>query len=195
MTRTNFAAAIMLSALSLLLAACGGGDTTKADEDAIRETNKKWMELIVAKDAKAVSELYAEDGEMLPPNAPKAKGREALQKGWEEMFKIPDVNLTFETERFVFAKSGDLAVEVGTYKFAGAGMTDTGKAVVTWTKKDGKWQVLTDMFSSDAPPPAPTATVPADSGVVPGPAETGPAPTTPPATTAPAPATPAPTNP
>jgi len=193
MTRTNIAAALMLTAFTLLTA-CGGGGSPQDDENAIRETNKKWMELIVAKDAKAVSEIYAEDGEMLPPNAPKAKGREALQKGWEEMFKIPDVNLTFDTERFVFAKSGDLAVEVGTYKFAGAGMTDTGKAVVTWIKKDGKWQVLTDMFSSDAPPPAPApapaATVPADSGAVPGPAETGPAPATPPATTPPAPSTP-----
>jgi uncharacterized protein (TIGR02246 family) len=186
----------VLTAFSLLLAACGGGGSPAADEAAMRDINKKWLDLIVAKDAKAIAELYAEDGAMLPPNAPKAQGRAAIQKGWEDMFGIPGVTLTFETERFVIANSGDLAVDIGTYKFAGNGMTDTGKSVVTWAKKDGKWQVLTDMFSSDAPPPAPAptpaATVPADSGAVPGPAETGPAPATPGTTP---PATPAPTTP
>ena len=190
MTRTHAAAAVLLTAFALLLAACGGGGSSAADEAAIRDANKKWLELIVAKDAKGIAnDIYAEDGAMLPPNAPKAAGREAVQKGWEEMFKIPNVTLTFETERFVIAKSGDVAVDIGTYKFGGGGMTDTGKSVVTWTKKDGKWQVLTDMFSSDAPPPppAPAATAPAGTGATPGPAETGPAPATPAPTTTPAP--------
>lgn len=116
------------------------------------------MEAIAAKDAKAVAAIYAEDGQMLPPNAPKAVGREALEKAWAGLMGMPGMTLTFETETFVFAKSGDLAVDIGTYKFTAGGHTENGKAVVTWTKRDGKWLVLTDMFSSDqppAPPPAP----------------------------------------
>jgi uncharacterized protein (TIGR02246 family) len=164
MTRFNLAAATVATACVLFLAACGGDP--KADETAIRETNAKWLALIAAKDAKGVAELYAEDGEMLPPNAPKAAGRAAVEQGWSQMFTIPGVGLTFETEKFVFAKSGDLAVDIGTYRFtAGEGAAasiDTGKYVVTWTKRDGKWYVLTDMFSSDAAPaaPAPAETMP-----------------------------------
>ncbi len=164
--------------------------STEADEAAIHEANKRWLEAIVAKDAKAIAALHAEDAQMLPPNAPRAVGREAIEKGWAETMAIPGMSLTFETEKFVFAKSGDLAVDIGSYKFtAGEGAqaaTDTGKSVVTWTKRNGKWYVLTDMFSSDQPaqPPAPAA-APAAEGTPP--AATGetapatPAPATPPA--------------
>jgi pyruvate/2-oxoglutarate dehydrogenase complex dihydrolipoamide acyltransferase (E2) component len=78
---------------------------------------------------------------------------------------IPGLQLSFETESLTFAKSGELAVEVGTYKMVmGEGATqatDTGKTTVTWIRKDGKWQVLTDMFSSDAAAPAAPAAAPA----------------------------------
>lgn len=167
---------------AMLLVACvlnACSPSTEGDEAAIRDTNKAWLAAIAAKDPKAIAAIYAEDAQFLPPNAPKAVGRDAVEKGWVAFMAIPDVTLTFETETFVFAKSGDLAVDIGTYKFSGGGQTETGKAVVTWTKRSGKWQVLTDMFSSDAPPPPAAAPAPAEA-VPATPTET-PAPTTPPA--------------
>ncbi len=159
MKLSNFAAVIMLTGASLFLTACGGSGSTTADEAAITEVNKKWHELIVAKDAKGISELYAEDGQMLPPNMPKAVGRTALEQAWNGFVNVPGMVLTFETEKLTFAQSGDLAVELGTYKFTtGEGatqVTDIGKSMVTWRKQDGKWQVLADMFSSNTPPPTP----------------------------------------
>ena len=164
MKLSNFAAVIVLTGASLFLTACGGSGSTSADEAAITEINKKWQELIVAKDAKEISELYAEDGQMLPPNTPKAVGRTALEQAWNGFVSIPGMALTFETEKFTFAQSGDLAVEVGTYKFiTGEGatqVTDIGKFIVTWRKQDGKWQILTDMFSSNSPPPTPAPVAP-----------------------------------
>ncbi|MDZ4870508.1 MAG: SgcJ/EcaC family oxidoreductase [Alphaproteobacteria bacterium] len=194
MKRLPVAFAAVVAACVLVLAACGPGGH-EADEAAIREINKAWQDKIVAKDAASIAQNYAEDAQFLPPNAPKAVGREAIQKGWSEMFAIPGVALTFESEKIVFAKSGDLAVDIATYKFSmGEGaaiVNDSGKSVVTWTKRDGKWQVLTDMFSSDlpaAPPPAPAAAPVPD--VVPAPVDGATPPATPEGTT-PAPATPA----
>ena len=191
--------AAVVAACVVLLAACGPGDHG-ADDAAIREINKAWQDKIVAKDAAGIAQNYAEDGQFLPPNAPKAVGREAIQKGWSDMFALPGVALTFESEKIVFAKSGDLAVDIATYKFSmgegAAAVNDTGKSVVTWTKRDGKWYVLTEMFSSDlpaAPPPAP-APAPA-SDVAPAPADGVTPPSSPEGTTPPAPATPAPTTP
>lgn len=196
MKRLPIAFSAVAAACVLLLAACGPGGH-EADEAAIHEANKVWQEKIVAKDAAAIAQFYAEDAQFLPPNAPKAVGREAIQKGWSEMLAIPGVALTFESEKIVFAKSGDLAVDIATYKFAmgegAAAINDSGKSVVTWTKRDGKWLVLTDMFSSDLPAaPPPAAPAPA--------AEATPAPVdgaTPPATegATPAPATPEPPAP
>ncbi|NOT40917.1 MAG: DUF4440 domain-containing protein [Alphaproteobacteria bacterium] len=148
--------------------------STEADEAAIRAANKAWLAAIVAKDAKAIGAMHAEDAQMLPPNAPKAVGREAIEKGWESLMGLPGLALTFETEKFVFAKSADLAVDIGTYSMTAGGQTDTGKSVVTWTKRGGKWVVLTDMFSSDLPVAAPAA-----APVVEAPAETPAAPPAP----------------
>jgi uncharacterized protein (TIGR02246 family) len=210
MKRLPVAFAAVVAACVVLLAACGPGGH-EADEAAINEINKAWQEKIVAKDVAGIVQLYADDAQFLPPNAPKAVGHEAIQKGWTDMFALPGVTLTFGTEKITFAKSGDLAVEVGTYKFSmgegAAAVNDTGKSVVTWTKRDGKWLVLTDMFSSDLPAtpppaaPAPEAVAPATpaDGTTPlvAPDGTTPAPATPttPAPTTPAPATPAPTTP
>lgn len=185
MTRLSVAMAAVAAVCVMFVAACGGSSPA-ADEAAIREINTKWLEAIVAKDAKTIAEFYAEDGAMMPPNAPKAVGRAAIEQGWAGFLGAPGMTLTFETEKFVFAQSGDVAVDIGTYKSsmgeASAAVADTGKSVVTWVKRDGKWLVLTDMFSSDqppAPPPAPAAEAPA---VVPS-GETAtpppPAPTTP----------------
>lgn len=186
MGRFNLAVAVVCAAL---LSACSGS-TPETEKAAIDQLNKTWLEAIVAKDAKKIAELYAEDGQMMPPNAPKAVGREAVQKGWEGVLAIPGVALTFETEKFAVAKSGDLAVEIQTYKFtAGEGAaaaTEIGKSVVTWVKRDGKWQVFSDMFSSDSAPMAPAAPQPA--------ATEGAAPATG-APAAPAPTTPAPATP
>lgn len=197
MKRLPVAFAAVVAACVLVLAACEPGDHA-ADEAAIREINKAWQDKIVAKDAASIAQNYAEDAQFLPPNAPKAVGREAIQKGWTEMFAIPGVALTFESEKMVFAKSGDLAVDIATYKFSmgegAAVVNDSGKSVVTWTKRDGKWLVLTDMFSSDLPAapaaaPAPEVTPAPVDGATPPAAPDGatPAPATP---TTPAPATP-----
>lgn len=183
---TQIAAVLIVAGGASLLSACA--PSTEADEAAIREANKKWLEAIVAKDAKAIAALHAEDAQTLPPNAPKAVGREAIEKNWAGMFGIPGMSLSFESEKFVFAKSADLAVDIGTYKFtAGEGaaaQTDIGKSVVTWTKRDGKWYVLTDMFSSNQPP-APPAPPEAPASEAPAPAAPGAevpaAPATPPA--------------
>lgn len=179
MKLTKFAAVLVLAG-AVTLNACA--PSTESDEAAIREANTKWLAAIVAKDAKAIAAMHVEDAQMLPPNAPKAVGREAIEKGWAGFMGLPGMALTFETEKFVFAKSGDLAVDIGTYKFTVDGQTDTGKSVVTWTKRDGKWMVLTDMFSSDLPPPAPAAAAtPADASATPAAPTETPAPATPPA--------------
>lgn len=194
----TFAAITLLAGASTFLVSCGGTESTAADEAAIRDANKKWQELIAKKDGKAIAnEIYAENGIMLPPNAPRVTGRDALEKSWTGMANIPGVQLSFDTDSLTFAKSGELAVEVGHYSFAAgegaAKTTELGKTVVTWIRKDGKWQVLTDMFSSDAPA---TPAAPAEAAPAPTPAPEGTTPAEAPAApAAPAAATPAPAAP
>lgn len=156
---------VLIGAAMLALGACGEQKPTAANEEAaIRAQNAKWLDAIAKKDADAVAALYAQDGEFMPPNASKVTGRDAIKGAWQAMFQIPGVGLTFATDKLVLSQNADMAVDIGSYDFksesGGSSVTDKGKSVVTWVKKDGTWLVMTDMFSSDAPPLPSTPTPP-----------------------------------
>jgi uncharacterized protein (TIGR02246 family) len=164
--------ALLFGAAVLALGACSPTSTSTTNEEAaIRAQNAKWLDAIAKHDADAVAAMYAQDGEFLPPNSPKVTGRDGIKAAWKAMFQIPEVALTFTTDKYVFGSSADLAVDIGSYDYksssAGSSVSDKGKSVVTWVKRDGTWLVLTDMFSSDAPMLPSTPTVPAASATAP----------------------------
>jgi uncharacterized protein (TIGR02246 family) len=124
--------------------------------------NRKFEAAVAKGDAAAIAKLYAEDAEILPPDAPPAKGREAIQKEFSGLvgaFK----KITLKTQEV--HGTGNLAVEVGSWKLEDAsGKGPEGKYMVVWKKNGSTWQLYRDMWSGNAPPPAPApaaATTPA----------------------------------
>ena len=134
-----------------------------ADEAAIRAQTTSWIKAFNGGDAKAIAALYAEDAILLPPGAPGAKGREAIQ--------------TFITKEIAGAKaggaifnvdpktdvgvSGKMGWESGTYTITVKGaIVEAGKFLSVSRKKGGKWLYIRDTWNADAPP-APAAPAPA----------------------------------
>jgi uncharacterized protein (TIGR02246 family) len=161
---------LLLSAAALALTACQASDkpgnnsaamnngatvNAGADEQAIRGQVDRWLELVKAKDAAGIAALYAEDGAVMPPNAPIGKGRAAIQQTWASLMQTPGFALTFAPEQIVVSASGDMALDRGTYRLAlaphGTAQTDTGKYVVVWRKIGGEWKAAADIFNSDLP--------------------------------------------
>jgi uncharacterized protein (TIGR02246 family) len=161
---------LLLSVAALLLPACQAGEQrandaaevngtaavdTGADESAIRGHVDRWLQLVKAKDAAGIAQLYAEDGAVMPPNAPIGKGRRAIQQTWASMMRTPGFGLTFVPEQIVVSSSGDMALDRGTYSLTiapdGTTQTDTGKYVVVWRKIGREWKVAADIFNSDLP--------------------------------------------
>ena len=161
---------LLLSATALLLPACqarekpakDGAEVNGAaavdpagDEQAIRAQVALWLQLVKAKDAPGIAELYAEEGAVMPPNAPIGKGRAAIQQTWASMMGTPGFDLNFTPEQIVISSSSDMALDRGTYTLkvapAGAMQTDTGKYVVVWRKIGGDWKAVADIFNSDLP--------------------------------------------
>ena len=126
-----------------------------AEERAIRGRIDRWLQLVKAKDAAGISELYTGDGAVMPPNAPIGKGRAAIQQTWQSMMATPGFGLTFTPEQIVVSSSGDMALDRGAYRLtiapAGTTITDTGKYVVVWRKIGGDWKAAADIFNSDLP--------------------------------------------
>lgn len=160
---------LLLSVAALLLPACQVGEKSAndaaevnsaavdpgADEQAIRGHVDHWHELMKAKDAAGIAELYAEDGAVMPPNAPIGKGRVAIQQTWASMMQTPGFDLTITPEKIMVSSSGDMALDRGTYRLAiapgGTAQTDTGKYVVVWRKIGSEWKAAADIFNSDLP--------------------------------------------
>ena len=160
---------LLLSVTALLLPACQAGEKpandaavngtaaveTGADEQAIRGHVDHWLQLVKAKDAAGIAELYAEDGAVMPPNAPVGKGRAAIEQTWASMMRTPGFSLTFVPEQIIVSSSGDMALDRGTYRLAvapdGTAQTDTGKYVVVWRKIGSDWKAAADIFNSDLP--------------------------------------------
>ncbi|MGQ0701661.1 MAG: YybH family protein [Gemmatimonadales bacterium] len=111
--------------------------------------------------ADIVAGFYMENATAMPPNAPMASGRAAIQavlQGFVDM----KAQLTLTPQAVV--ANGPLAIERGVYSVtftppgATAPMTDTGKYLVHWHMVDGKWMIADDIWNSDlAPPPPPPA--------------------------------------
>jgi uncharacterized protein (TIGR02246 family) len=161
---------LLLSVAALLLPACQAGEEpandaaevnssaavdTRADEQAIRGHVDHWLQLVEARDAAGIAELYAEDGAVMPPNALIGRGRTAIQQTWASMMRTPGFSLTFVPEQIVVSSSGDMALDHGTYRLTiapnGTTQTDTGKYVVVWRKIGREWRVAADIFNSDLP--------------------------------------------
>jgi uncharacterized protein (TIGR02246 family) len=142
-----------LLAIALVLAA--GAATAHADPraeiEAIRALDTKWVAAIAAKDVGWVANLYAEDGRLMAPDAPASVGRDAIEAAWKKMMERPGT-LTFAPQQINLAGSADHAYEIGTWK---VGDRDDGKYVVVWKKYGPQWKVVADIYNSNRPPAAP----------------------------------------
>jgi uncharacterized protein (TIGR02246 family) len=147
----------------LLLAGCSPAarndaataNVSAAHEQAIRSVVANWLGHIRNRDAAAIAQLYTEDGALMPPGAPAAQGRQAVEQAWRGMMETPGFELTFEPTEIVVSSAGDMALDRGTYRFTSSGsdgpVTDTGKYVVVWRNIDGSWKAAADIFNSDGP--------------------------------------------
>jgi uncharacterized protein (TIGR02246 family) len=131
-----------------------------AAKAAIDSLNLRFINLLKAGQGDSVALAYAEDGVAMPPNAPAARGRDAIKAFWSAVFPLhPGGSVRSE----VVTAQGDHAIERGAYTLtmtppgAKEPATDNGKYVVHWRRVDGKWLIVDDIWNSDrpaAPPPA-----------------------------------------
>ena len=144
----------LVVAISLIL--CCGSLFAGDDEKAIREAVKSMEAGVVAGDAARVVAMYADDAVLMPPNEPAVRGSDALRKWWGGMLGVGKAKLSINIEELVV--SGDLAVDRGTWDLnlmpngATAAVTDHGKYIVVWRKREGKWVAVSDIFNSDVAP-------------------------------------------
>jgi uncharacterized protein (TIGR02246 family) len=150
---------IVIVLLFSILSATAVADT-KAIEQTLRDLDDQWSTAAGAKDLEKTISFYSDDAIVMPPNAPADTSKEAIRRGWKDFLDAVN-DIRWKTTRVEIAKSGDLAVLIGTYDMTTKdGTKDHGKYCEVWEKKaDGNWKCGSDMFNSDLP--AAPATSPA----------------------------------
>ena len=139
----------------LLLAALLPAIAGASDEAAIRKLDVEWSAAAQSKNVDKTVSFYAEDGSVLPANAPKATGKEQIRAVWAHLLTELKADVSFAPTKIEVSKSGDLAYDIGTYELKvkdpqGKAVTEIGKYVVVWKKQsDKQWKVMADIFNAD----------------------------------------------
>ncbi|MBI1796335.1 MAG: nuclear transport factor 2 family protein [Candidatus Eisenbacteria bacterium] len=151
----------------LLAAACGcsGGAQQSAPavnqaaiSAAIDSANATFAAAAAAHDTAAVVACYAADAHFLPPNAPRADGKDAIQRAWAGMLAMPGVKVTMQSNTKIVSEAGDLVIDLGSYDMTapapkGKSMHDVGKYATTFKRMNWAWKIIVDTFNSDMRPP------------------------------------------
>ena len=155
---------IALLALSALTVGCANTqappppDTRAADIQAVKDIEAAWAKDANSKDADKWASYFAEDGSGLYPGGATLNGKAAIKAAMAPYFSDPNFALTFQSNRAMASKSGDMVYTQGTYTMTMTDpktkkpMTDKGKFLTVYAKHaDGNWKAVADTFNSDSP--------------------------------------------
>lgn len=153
---TRFSLALPLALLSSTMALV---TPTTALADA-RAVDEGWRKAIITNDLNAIVALYGEDAVMWLPDAPEAKGREAIRKSYAGLLAANTVTDASFTNTH-YQTSGNLSVGWGEFtlvlapKAGGAPVSMAGYFSVIAKKEGDKWVYVVDHASALPAPPKP----------------------------------------
>ncbi len=156
MTTTRLYRALMLalfcSSISFVTAAAAPAGAQVVDE--------AWRKAITANDLDGIMAVYSENAVMWLPDAPEAKGREAIRKSYAALLAANTVTAaTFANTHYETA--GDLSVGWGDFtltlspKSGGNPVTLSGRFSVIARNEAGTWVYILDHASAHPAPPKP----------------------------------------
>lgn len=135
------------------------GSATAHAQDSPRAADAVWTKAMKANDLDAIVACYAPDAVMWLPDAPEARGRQAIRDvyaGYLDAYTVADAALT---DAF-YETSGDLTGSWGHYAFTlqpkkgGDPVVLKGRYVVVMKRIGGNWLLVAD-HASATPPPKP----------------------------------------
>lgn len=140
---------IILAIPLLFLATFAQARDVKSEIDA---ANAKFVAAFNKGDAAGVADLYIEQATALPPGAPMAKGRAAIQAFWQGAIQAGYKNVTLKALQV--DRYGTAAREIGQFSLDAPNAQKQmvhveGKYVVLWRRIGGTWKLDTDIWNAN----------------------------------------------
>lgn len=129
----------------------------EAERMALMEADRAMFEAYSTSDSPvdALMAHFLDDANVLPPDAPLARGKEESRGVFAALESMPGYSLTWSPSQGEVG--GDLGYTIGTYRIEiqdpeGNPLAIAGKYMTVWKKQpDGTWKVGVDMFNADGP--------------------------------------------
>ncbi|MGB8260863.1 MAG: SgcJ/EcaC family oxidoreductase [Terracidiphilus sp.] len=159
----RLAALMGTTAIALMAIACNQpANTHDADVQAIKDNETQWNQDWAAKDADKMAAHYTEDAVLMASGTPATTGKEAIRAALKQMASDPALSLKFHATKADVASSGDFGYTQGSYTMTLTDsqthqvINDHGSYVTVYRKQaDGSWKAVSDIATSEVPPPAP----------------------------------------
>ena len=149
-----------LAAITLTLTACAAAPMpadTGADEAALKAATNTWLDAYNAGDVEKIVALYTDDGVLMPPHAPVAKGKSAIRAFiTADTAGAKEAGAKLVNGGSAVGVIGDTGWEAGSYTVTAGGATvDSGSYMSVSRKVNGRWLYIRDTYNSGRPlPPA-----------------------------------------
>jgi uncharacterized protein (TIGR02246 family) len=134
-------------------------EPTAEETKAVDEALENWVVFYNKHDPKALTQLYAEDSQLIIETGEKFKGREAIEKVFSENFaKNPRISSRlFDVSRSFLTP--EIVLENGAWEDSNlteAGRSTTGFYTTVYAKRDGAWLIVHDHAWVPTKQPAPS---------------------------------------
>jgi uncharacterized protein (TIGR02246 family) len=108
-------------------------------------------DVLTSRDADRTGDLYARDGQLMPPGSDFVRGREAVVDFWHGVVESGVETIDIETVEV--EDYGSAAVRVGLATLAGVDdeTLDRVKFIEVWTREDDEWRIHHDIWNSNEP--------------------------------------------
>ncbi len=122
----------------------------RTDMQALENT---WAVALGAHDMETLMAFYDDKAVVLANNEPMIVGKEAIRKSQEAAWAKEKEKRSYKFDVLDVYAEGNMVVEVGktTYMNAKGEVAGTGKYMVLYEKRDGKYMVLREMYNNDMP--------------------------------------------
>jgi ketosteroid isomerase-like protein len=124
------------------------GVNGNSSEDQLRQALAAFDAAFAGGTASELSELFAEDAELLLLYAPAIVGRAAIRDAWTALFDTHDTS-DWQSDYAYTSAAGDLGVTIGTYterlleRATGQATLVRGRVVYVWRRDpDERWRIV-----------------------------------------------------
>lgn len=155
----NYSILFLLSILLLSVLSCTTPTADKAPAVGLAQIKTEIQAMedayaagFNAKNADALMSYYADDAIDLPNNEPSISGRAAILARLKDQMAKDTSGITMAFEVLEIIPAGDKIIEIGkSVATDKTGKTSTGKFLVVFEKRNGKYACIRGIWNNDAP--------------------------------------------